>query len=155
MSGVQRDAMVKALAALVAVLSVMSPGCAPRAPTPTVDNRRSSPNQNVADSGGKDRFGLSEPGRKEICEEILRLWTQASLEANAKFPMVIQGERPSPARMIERGRKRAEFMGEVMEQSMTRLANQRHLSKAQLVEIKVEGIDKDWIKLPTLPPEHK
>lgn len=46
-------------------------------------------------------------------------------------------------------------MREAIENSMTRLANQYHLSKAQLVEIEEEGIDKDWIKLPALPPEHK
>jgi hypothetical protein len=147
--------MAKALAALVTVFFVMSLACSPKEPTPNADKVRSSANQNAADSGGEERLGLSEPKRKEICEEIYSIRTQASLEANTKYPMVVQGERPNPARMMERGRKRAELMREVIEKSMTRLANQHHLSRAQLTEIEEEGIDKNWIKRPTLTPEYK
>jgi hypothetical protein len=129
--------------------------CSERAPASNVDDPSSNSNQRAVESEGIARVVLSEPERKKICEEIDRIRTQAYLEANTKYPMVVLGERSAPARMIEQARKRARLIGDLMEKHMTRLANQHHLSKTQLMEIEEEGIDKDWIRIATRPQVYK
>jgi len=86
----------------------------------------------IAQLGSKpeERFGLSEEERKEIWKELVLVEDRAMEEALEEYP--------------EQFEKQAEMEMRLIDDYKNKLSEKYELTREQLQEISVEGVEKDW-----------
>lgn len=134
---------------LVTACCVVSLACA-KQPTRNAETKAS---QASAARMSEDKSGLSEVERRQICDEISSTRMQAVREAESKYPFVKRGD--NHGKMIERERKRSQSAGDIAEEALIQLASRHGLTRDQLNDIEIEGLDKEWIKPLIIPQEYR
>lgn len=100
----------------------------PGDPKPTISiNERQ-----IAQLGAEpeERFGLSEEKRKQIWKELVLMEDRAMEETIQRYPQDIK--------------KQAEMENRLIDEYKDKLAEEHGLTREQLDEISVEGVEKDW-----------
>ncbi len=114
-------------ALFAASLWCLSPG--PRAAAAGEDG--SSPLQ-LAQAAGEKRFGLSEAERQRVFREVGAALNRAMQEADERY-------KDDPQSM-----QRVMYEEDLSERYKREIAKEHGLTRAQLVELGIEGFEKDW-----------
>lgn len=96
----------------------------------------------------EEKFGLSETRRKQIFQEYIKVEDKAMIQAEKKHPLntdaYLVGEYPSDSELREINKKNEELMRSLQEQYKNQIAKKCNISREQLEQICIEGVNKDW-----------
>src|SRR5262249_15281443 len=122
---------------------------------PTAEQSVTNNNQGQPAANANEKYGFSEAERKQICEELFRLWIQASKLSSEKYPWRIPRDKLDVEKMKAQARKAAEMRESLMEEYSNEVAKKYGVSREQLADIKNEGIEKEWTRYPKPVPEYR